>query len=288
MKLNDGEVSDRMRCLLRITDSEATELRQENVELEKGQPWQNVRVDCSTWPTGSYRIELLPLINDEVWQDGRELQYHRRQSDDSELLVSPVSSWKLERDSARPEIRMADFRKEYQKTGGSEPSHFRWVEGPDRTVALASNGDFKASPLINRRDLRGHYAVFVTFEDSGGLIQVGRNGPIRGVELSGLSRELFVEARDMADDEIRVYPSRDAKSKFVLLRLVPVTKESSDELRSSLARPPMPLTSVNDGAEYFGTSWARLLPDQFTSIVAAQAEIGFSNVGWSVGRSWVE
>ena len=64
MKLNDGEVPDRMRCILRITDSEATELRRESVELEKGQPWKNVRVDCSTWPTGNYRIELLPLIND--------------------------------------------------------------------------------------------------------------------------------------------------------------------------------------------------------------------------------
>ena len=82
-----------------------------------------------------------------------------------------MSPWKLERDSARPEIRIADFRKEHQKTGDSESGHFRWVEGPDGTVALASNGDFKAAPLIIRPDLRGHYAVFVTFEDSGGLIQ---------------------------------------------------------------------------------------------------------------------
>jgi hypothetical protein len=288
MKLNDGEVPDRMRCLLRITDSEATELRQENVELEKGQPWQNVRVECSAWPTGSYRIELLPLINDEVWQDGHELQYHRRQSDDSELFVSPVSPWKLERDSTRPEIRIADFREEHQKTGDPEPSHFRWVEGPDRSVAMSSDGDFNADPFIIRPEAAGHYAVFVAFEDSGGLIQVGRNGPIRGVELSGLSRELFVEARDLTDHEIRVYPSRDPKSQLVSLRLVPVTEVSSDQLRASLARPPMPLISVNDWAEYFGTPWARLLPDQFTSIVAAQAEIGFSNVGWSVGRSWVE
>ena len=92
----------------------------------------------------------------------------------------------------------------------------------------------------------------------------------------------------MTDDEIRVYPSRDPKSRLVSLRLVPVTAESSDQLRSSLAQPPLPLMSVNDWAEYFGTSWTRLLPDQFTSIVAAQAEIGFSSIGWSVGRSWVE
>ena len=65
MKLNDGEVPDRMRCLLRITDIEATELRRENVELEKGQPWKNVQIDCSTWPTGNYRIELLPLVDDQ-------------------------------------------------------------------------------------------------------------------------------------------------------------------------------------------------------------------------------
>lgn len=288
MKLNDGEVSDRMRCILRITDSEATELWRESVELVKGQPWKNARVDCSTWPPGNYRIELLPLINEEVWQDGHELQYHRRQKADSELFVSPVSPWKLERDSARPEIRIADFRKEHQKTGDSEPGHFRWVEGLDGTVAFASSGDFKAAPLIIRPDTTGHYAVFVTFEESGGLIQVGRNGSIRGVELSGLSRELFVEARDMTDDEIRAYPSRDPKSRLVSLRLVPVTAESSDQLRASLAQPPMPLMAVNDWAEYFGLPWTRLLPDQFTSIVAAQAEIGFGTIGWSVGRSWVE
>jgi len=288
MKLNNGEVPNRMQCVLRISDSEATELRSENVELERGHPWKNVRVDCSAWPAGSYLIELLPVVNGQTWEDGHQLRYHRRPGSDSEVFVSPVSPWKLERDRVRPEIRIADFRAEQLRAGDPKPSHFRWVEGPDGSVAVSSDGDFKADPFIIRPTVQGHYAVFVTFADSGGLIQVGRTGPIRGVELSGLSRELFVEARDMTDDEIRVYPSRDPSSKLVSLRLVPVTEESSDQLRSSLARPPMPLMSVNDWAEYFGTPWARLLPDQFTSIVAAQAEIGFSTVGWSVGRSWVE
>ena len=168
MKLNDGEVPDRMRCILRITDSEATELWRESVELEKGQPWKNARVGCSNWPPGNYRIELLPLINEEVWQDGHELQYHRRQSDDSELFVSPVSPWKLERDSARAEIRIADFRKERQKTGVSEPGPFRVVEGPDGTVELVSKGDFKAARLGIRPDTALRYAGVCTLADVAG------------------------------------------------------------------------------------------------------------------------
>ena len=109
-----------------------------------------------------------------TWQDGHELQYHRRQSNDSELFVSPVSPWKLERDSARPEIRIADFRTEHQKTGDSESGHFRWVEGPDGTVAFATSGDFKAAPLRIHPNAAGHYAVFVTFEDSGGRFKLAR------------------------------------------------------------------------------------------------------------------
>jgi len=288
VKLNAGEVVSELHGVVRISDAASAVLWSEDIKLVQGNGWQNIRVDSAGWPAGRYLIEFLPVVNGQVWSDGHSLRYHRRQVNDSELFVSPVAPWKLERDRTRPERLIVDFRTENQTAGDTELSHFRWIEGPGGSVTVAGNGDFRAAPLVIRPAVVGHYAVFVTFEESGGLIQVGRDGLIRGVELSGLSRELFVESRDLTGDEIRVYPSRDPKSRLVSLRLVPVTEESSGRLRTSLARPPMPLMSVNDWAEYFGLPWSRLLPDQFTSIVAAQAEIGFSNVGWSVGRSWVE
>ncbi len=282
-KLNAGEVPGRMLCVLRVAAADGKELWRKEVDLVKGAEWSTDRVDASGWPAGEYRVDLGPIVDGRTW-DGPRLRYRRRAARGQELLVSPVAPWKLERDATRPEIRIRDFRNGHQDAG----AHWRWIEGPGGAVAAAGNGDFQSSPLILRPAARGHYAVFVIFQGEGGLIQVGRHGLIRGVALSNLSSEVFVEAADLTGEEIRIYPSRDPKSQVVSLRLVPVTAASARRLAHTLANPPTPLYAVNDWAEYFGMSWARLLPDQFTSIVCVQAEFGFRTVGWSVGRSWVE
>lgn len=286
-KLNAGDVPERMRCDLRVT-GRTGEVWREQIELARGAGWSRFRIDATGWPGGEFKVELLPMVEEKVWPEGPQLRYRRSASRADELLVSPVAPWRLRRDPSRGEIHIVDFRTEVQGKEPGPPQHWRWLEGGNGRVEAASDGDYSAAPLVLRPKTRGYYAVFVTFEDAGGLIQVGRDGLIRGVALSSLCREPFVEAADLTDNEIRIFPSRDPRSRLVSLRLVPVTQASARTLIRTLARPPIPLFSVNDWAEYFGTSWSRLLPDQFTAIVGVQAECGFRTVGWSVGRSWVE
>lgn len=254
-KLNAGEVPERMLCVLRVAAADGKELFRKDLELTKGAEWSSHRVDSSRWPAGEYRVDLWPIVDGRAWDDGPRLRYRRRVLSGVELPVSPVAPWQLERDTSRAEIVIREFQ---------------------------------APPLALRPAAKGHYAVFATFRGEGGLIQVGRQGLIRGVALSNLASEVFVEAADLTGEEILIHPSRDPKSQLVSVRLVPVTAGSARGLARTLANPPMPLYSVNDWAEYFGTSWSRLEPDQFTSIVCVQAEFGFRTVGWSVGRSWVE
>jgi hypothetical protein len=287
-RLNAGEVPERMACVLRVSAADGEVLWSREIELRRGAGWESYRVDAASWPAGEYRVALMPQVGGVLWTDAPRLRYHRRPPDTRSLVVSPVAPWALERDGDRPEVRIIDFRAEHRKTGGGEAKHWRWIEGTGGAVALAGDGDFEAPPLVIRPPVSGFHAVFVTFEDEGGLIQVGREGLIRGVGLSNIAKEVLVEAADLTDDEIRVFPSRDPRSKLVEIRLVPVTEASARGLAEKLANPVVPLTSVNDWAEYFGQSWARLLPDQFTSVVCVQAEFGFRSVGWSVGRSWVE
>ncbi len=254
-KLNTGEVPEQMRCVLRVAAADGKELWRKEVDLRKGAEWSIYRVDASSWSAGDYRVDLWPIVEGRTWDEGPRLRYRRRTPSGKELLVSPVAPWQLERDASRAEIVVREFQ---------------------------------APPSVLRSATKGHYAVFATYRGEGGLIQVGRQGLIRGVALSNLSNEVFVEAADLTGEEILIHPSRDPKSQLVSVRLVPVTAASARRLAHTLANPPMPLYSVNDWAEYFGMSWSRLLPDQFTSIVCVQAEFGFRTVGWSVGRSWVE
>jgi hypothetical protein len=287
VRLNAGEVPEGLQCILRVTGLGGKDLWRREVQLTRGAGWTSFRPDASKWPAGHYSVELQPVVEGRAWADGLRLGYKRRSLTGREVLVSPVGPWTLERDPDRPDLRIVDFRAEHRKSGAGDVAGWRWIEGTQGAVAAASDGNFSGPPLVLRPAIRGYHAVFANV-DGGNLIQVGRGGLIRAVSPSRLSQELFLEATDLSDNEIRVYPSRDPKSKLVSLKLIPVTADSARKLAADLANPPVPLLSVNDWAEYFGESWTRLLPDQFTSIVCAQAEFGFRTVGWSVGRSWVE
>lgn len=286
-RLNAGDTPEHMTCVLRLSSPSGEVLLERELELRRGEAWVEFPVQVSDWPVGDYEVQLLPRIAGALWNDGPALTYRRRVVGNV-LRLSPFAPWVLERDSSREEIQISDFRTASESSGKTNSEVWRWIERGDGAVGVASNGDFTAPPLVIRPKAAGFYAILAVVEGSGCLIQVGANGPIRGVALSPHARDNYVESADLADSEIRIYPSRDPESVITSLRLVPVTEHSARGIVQTLANPPVPMLSINDWAEYFGAPWTRLLPDQFTAIVQGEAELGFRTVGWSVARSWVE
>lgn len=284
-RLNPGETPLSMTCRLRITAPDGREAWSTKVDLLRGSGWQKVAAPVRRWASGRYEARLLPVVEGREWPDGPALSYNRLAPDPKAVKISPFAPWKLERDLSRDPIEIVDFRAAAAGSGQA----WRWVEGKDGRVAAASNGDYKAEALVIRPGgARGFYALFARYEEGGGFLQAGRKGLVRHVQPAAGGGDLYVEPADLTGEEIRIPPSRDPKARLVSLRLVPVTAASVEALNRTLRNPPTPLYSVNDWAEYFGADAARLLPDQFQSIVCTESEIGFRVVGWSIGRSWVE
>ncbi len=287
-RLNQGETPASMTCRIRITAPDGREAWSTKVDLVRGSGWKKMAVPVRGRAPGRYEARLLPVVEGREWPDGPSLSYGRHAPDPNEVRVSPFAPWKLERDPSRDPIEILDFRAAAMVSGQATASHWLWVEGKEGRVAAASNGDYKAEALVIRPGARGFYALFARYEERGGFLQAGRKGLVRYVPPAVIGRDVYVESADLTGEEVRIPPSRDPKARLASLRLVPVTAASVEGLNRTLRNPPLPMYSVNDWAEYFGIDASRLLPDQFQSIVCAEAEIGFRAVGWSLGRSWVE
>ena len=297
-RFNAGEGPGETAGVLRVIGPSGGELWRQQVQLRAGEGWKSFPVPAAGWPVGDYRVELRPLVDGKAWPDGPRLAYRRRPVEKNTVLVSPVAPWKLRRNPQREEIQVTDFRQAHQKWGVGEVdvSTWKWSQQSDGGVALVSQGEFTGDPVVYRFPTVGYYAVFMGVEDSGCLIQVGSQEPIRSVRPSRLGADAFIAAADLSQDLIRIYPGGDPKrwldggpaGRVVSLRLVPVTARSVRQFYEEIGQPPVPLIAVNDWAVYFGPVWSRLLPDQFDSIVCGQFELGFRTIDWSVGRSWIE
>lgn len=301
-EIRPGAGPDRMEGVLRVLNDSGESLWAQDLTLTRREGLQRVAVPVEGWPDGDYRVQFLPRAAGRLWPDGPVLDYRRRTEPPDSLLLTPLASWRLRIDPERSEIRVRDFQRAHGRWGdGSiDGESWEWKQLPDDGVALVGKGDYTAPPVTYRPPLRGTYAVFLGTGGSGLHVQVGREGLIRDAPPTQLGDETFVTAADLTGEVIRFYSSGDPKrwldwkkageqrGMATLLRLVPVRSESVRTLRKQMSSPPTPLLAVNDWACYFDVIWARLLPDQFRSIVCGQSELGFGTVGWSIGRSWVE
>lgn len=285
VRLNPGALVERLTGQLRVMDASGAVLVQKEVRIPAVGQWTSDAVDVEAWPDGDYRIAFFPNVEGRVWEEGPSVQYRRRTQTQDQLPISPFAPWTLERDPGRPEIRVSDFREVVDS----------WTSGLGEWVLQTNNGRAalsapvgrKVEPLVLRPHLRGSYAVFARPYADGCLLQVSGDKAIRSV---ARVESVFLTATDMTGGNITVFPF-DAYSEpfagLAELHLVPVTTESVTQFYGETSHPPVPLYGVNDWAEYF---WghARLESDQFTAIVAGQAELGLRTIDWSVGRSWVE
>ena len=300
--LSPGLGPKTMEGELRVLDSSGRQRWSRATSLSRQGGTRRLTVPVKSWPHGDYEVQFLPRLEGKSWPDGPLLTYRRRQTPKGRILLSPLSSWQLQMDRKRPEIRIQDFRQAHRQWGKGpiDPNHWKWEELSEGRVGLLGQGDDVSPPLTYRLPTQGTYAVFLGTAGSGLHIQIGANGLIRDAPPTQLGEETFVAAADLTDEVIRFYSSGDPKrwldwgkagssrGTATFLRLVPVTPHSMRSLHQQMATPPTALLAVDDWAVYFDVVWARLLPDQFRSIVCGQAELGFGTIGWSIGRSWVE
>ena len=309
-EIRPGISLDQMEGKLKVLDASGNDVWTRNVTLSRSDGLQRFSVPAKGWPDGNYQVQFLPKVAGRLWPDGPVLNYRRRTEPPDSLLLTPLASWRLQIDPGRPEFRIRNFQQAHDRYGDSreyrigdshlDAASWEWKRLPNDGVGLVGKGDYTSPPVTYRLPARGTYAVFLGTEGSGLHIQVGREGLIRDAPPTQLGEETFVTAVDLTGEVIRFYSGGDPqrwldwkkaggkRGMATLLRLVPVTPESVRTLRNQMSSPPTPLLAVNDWACYFDVVWARLLPDQFRSIVCGQSELGFGTVGWSVGRSWVE
>lgn len=286
-QLNEGAPAESMDCRLEVIDVEGTTLHSEDISLNEPGERRHVDLDVADWPAGDYSVALYPVIAGEIWREGPEVTYHRREADPDAVRISHLAPWEFRRDRRREEVVIDDFAAAAQQFADGVPDGWATVEAGD-TRPLVSSGSVATEPLVLTPDLSGYYAVFARGHADGCLIQAGKDGLIR--PLHGSSSEVFMSAVDLTGAAIRIHAYNSLHSPdsgLQRLRLVPVTEASVRALYDETSNPPVGLRGVNDWCEYFHGA-VRLQSDQFDTIVAGQAEIGLRTVGWSIGRSWIE
>ncbi len=278
-----GELS----CRLTVLDEQGAVLLEEDVAVQAADKWQAVPLDPGNWPPGKYRIRLDPAIEGTLWDEGATVTYHRSTPDPLAVPISRSAPWTLQADPTRETVLIEDFSAA-SIDGEKLPAGWSLEQTPQGRALVAAVG---AEPEpVHLKPLSGTYAVFATPHASGCLLQIGRDGLVRSLGSDTATADTFVCATDLTEQGIRVYafdPWNRPRSGLARLKLVPVTAQSAEALYAETSRPPVPLFAVDDWCEYFHGP-CRLQADQFSAILAGQAELGLSTVNWSIGRSWVE
>ena len=243
-------------------------------------------VDPRAWPAGNYTIRLCPIIAGKTWSEGPTITYRRRTENPDAVAVSHLAPWTLRRDRAREVWETRDLRKACAEYAGGLLKGWQFDESEGQRTLICPPGA-TPDPVELRLPLGGYYAVFARATANGCLIQAGEEELVRMVRPG---EEVFVCATDLTASVVRVYAFdtfNAPRTGLASLRLVPVTRESVEAFRRETGNPPVPLTGVDDWAEYFHGP-VRIAEDQFATIAGGQAELGLSTLAWSVGRSWVE
>lgn len=251
------------------------------------------RLDAAGWGEGRYRIEIMPQVHGSDDHDGPVVLYRRRIPDPAAVRLSPLAPWAFDRDAARPEVAIGDFRKAVEAWSSGLPDEKTWAfreTEPGQVAIVAPTGDWRGPPVVLKPGLTGAYAVFAATERGNSYVRVGSGGVVRGL----LDESCFVDVADMTDNELAIHPASAPRSGLRELRLVPVTQGSIDRVFKQTSHPPTPLRGVADWCDYFApptvhhSAGARLAPEQFDALLKGHAELGMSSIAWSIGRSWVE
>jgi hypothetical protein len=316
-RLNPGAMVDKLLCHFVITDPEGKLLLDQQIDTEQSAEWQSLPLHPEGWIDGDYTLALYPEINGKVWYEGPRIIYRRRDIDPAAINVSPLAPWTLQRDNSREEIVITDLHEAVKKWGDGKAAGWNFIKTETGTAIFNSPG-VDAQPVTFDLQLTGTYAVFVQpHSDEGCVFQTGEDGlvrVIRGLAWPGHNSTqyylsvydslpgtfengmIFAEASDLSRKQLRLFGfsrktevSKSKSSGVEKLLLIPVTPESVEAFYNTTSEPATPLRGINDWTDYFhtGDGSVRLNPDQFETIIGAEAELGL-NIDWSIGRSWVE
>jgi len=306
-RLNSGACVERLDCQLEIADADGKQRLAGKVELSgPGESWTTKRIEVSDWPEGDYEIALYPILDNRTWREGPRIVYRRRPQDDNAVRVSPFAPWTLQRDTAREEMEITDFKEACSKWADKTPAGWTFVETDGRTALVCPAGT-EPEPVELRLPVRGHYAVYMESHADGCLIQISDQGLIRPSRQqakddadhppyramhSGVPPDeaFFVWAGDLSDSVIRVFAFDTwlkPTSGLAYLKLVPVTQASVETFYRETSNPPTPMYGVSDWTSLFADP-SRLSDDQIDTIIGAQAELGLRTIDWEVGRAVLE
>jgi len=167
----------------------------QNLELYKGQDWESYEVNPENWPVGDYSVELYPILSKTVWEEGPSVTYRRRKINQAGVPISPLSPWKLIRDTNRQALSITDFRQALQTWGDTEVDDSDWqFQTTTDGVSLISANTERANPLALTLRLQGYYAVFARVLNMGCLIQATDSEYVRAVKKPEIVTETFISA----------------------------------------------------------------------------------------------
>ncbi len=248
------------------------------------------RIPVSKWQPGEYKVEFVPAVTGTQDHDGPSLVYRRQKRDTLQVLLSPLAPWAFRRDRSRPEVIVHDFRRAVASWSTGLPERGDWdFSGTGDHVSLVnSSGHWDRPPVVLQPGLTGWYAVFATAHNGYCYIQPGRQSIPRGIGSSG---RCFVDALDMTDEALSIYPAIVPGSGLDELQLIPVTFASVQEIRTKTSHPPVPLVGIADWGDFVcpppikHSAGGRLAPDQYDALLKGHAELGMHQIAWAIGRS---
>lgn len=280
----------RVKGCLRVSAQDGEVLFEHAVQA--GPKRQTQSFDAAGWPEGRYSVELVPDVEKSEDRHGPVVEYRRMAPTPGQVRVSPFAPWTFDRDTTREELMVADLREAVRTwaTAPPDPAHWGFRPWKDGVSLIATNDDWRKSPVVLRLPVRGTYAVFAATENGFCYIRVERDGIPRGLRCPFS----FVTAADLTDGEIAIYAPAVKNAGLRSLRLVPVTASSVAAVHELTSNPPTPLLGVADWCDYFvepsvwHSAGTRLAEDQFDALLKGHAELGLRTIAWSIGRSWVE
>ena len=193
-KLNEGTLVEKLSAQLHIINCDQ-KIYSQNLELYKGQDWESYEVNPENWPVGDYSVELYPILSKTVWEEGPSVTYRHRKINQAGVPISPLSPWKLIRDTNRQALSITDFRQALQTWGDTEVDDSDWqFQTTTDGVSLISANTERANPLALTLRLQGYYAVFARVLNMGCLIQATDSEYVRAVKKPEIVTETFISA----------------------------------------------------------------------------------------------
>ena len=153
--MNEGTLVEKLSAQLHIINCDQ-KIYSQNLELYKGQDWESYEVNPENWPVGDYSVELYPILSKTVWEEGPSVTYRHRKINQAGVPLSPLSPWKLIRDTNRQALSITDFRQALQTWGDTEVDDSDWqFQTTTDGVSLISANTERANPLALTLRLQG-------------------------------------------------------------------------------------------------------------------------------------